>query len=75
MSGSPGHQQRPEHRVMESRAGRVTATIDGTVVADSDDAIWSYEEPRDERAALKGRMAFYDDKHPRIRVVAGGAAA
>ena len=39
------------------------------------DAIWSYEEPLDERAALKGRMAFYDDKHPRIRVVAGGAAA
>ena len=32
--------------MMESRAGRVTATIDGTVVADSDDAIWSYEEPR-----------------------------
>ena len=60
---------------MESRAGRVTATIDSTVVADSDDAIWSYEELRDERAALKGRMAFYDDKHPRIRVVAGGAAA
>ena len=60
---------------MESRAGRGTATIDGMVVADSDDASGSYEEPRDERAALKGRMAFYDDKHPRIRVLAGGAAA
>ena len=129
MSGTPGHPQRSEHRVTESPAGRVTVTIDGRTVADSDDvirvdedgappryyfsrdavkvdqldrsaatttcpfkgtasyytvtwngrrydnAIWSYEEPYDERVALKGRMAFYDDQHPRIRVVARGAAA
>ncbi len=32
------------------------------------DAAWSYEQPYDEHAALKGRVAFYEEKAPGLSV-------
>jgi uncharacterized protein (DUF427 family) len=32
------------------------------------DAVWTYEEPYDEHATLKDRVAFWDDKLPEIKI-------
>jgi uncharacterized protein (DUF427 family) len=39
--------------------------VDGEML---DDAVWSYEAPYDEHEDLKDRVAFYDDKVPRIEI-------
>jgi uncharacterized protein (DUF427 family) len=40
MSKSPGHQKRPDHKVLETPVGRrVTVELDGEIVADSSNVI------------------------------------
>jgi len=121
MSKSPGHQQHPNHKVVEATVdGNVKVAVGAQTLVDSDDvivvredghppryyfprsaissallqrsdttsscpfkgaatyyhlvldgrtledAVWSYEQPYDEHQALRGRLAFYDDKLPDI---------
>jgi uncharacterized protein (DUF427 family) len=35
------------------------------------DALWSYEEPYDEHQGLKGRLAFYEEKIPKLEIRVG----
>jgi len=46
-------------------AGYYTVRADGQQLKD---AAWSYEQPYDEHTALKGRVAFYEEKAPGLSV-------
>jgi uncharacterized protein (DUF427 family) len=37
-----------------------------------EDAVWSYETPYDEHLGLSGRLAFYDERYPGIRIQVTG---
>lgn len=37
-----------------------------------EDAAWSYEDPYDEHAALKDRIAFYTEKVPELSIRQAG---
>lgn len=60
--------QRTDHTSecpFKGHANYYSVRADGQV---SENAVWTYEDPYDEHRALKGRLAFYDD---RIRLEVG----
>ena len=82
MNPAPGFKKYPEHRLEAAPAKtRVRVTFKGEVIADTQDAasyfslrngpqnaVWSYEQPYDEMAAIKDLLAFYPDKVDGIAV-------
>jgi uncharacterized protein (DUF427 family) len=68
-------------KLLEPSAGRTQCPFKGTAhyfdVRAGDrtleDAAWTYEDPFEEHAALKDRIAFYDDRLEPIDLRSGGA--
>lgn len=56
------------HYFSLSMQGESNGGAPGAHAGQLEDAVWTYEEPFEEHAALKDRVAFYDDKYRNIHV-------